>query len=316
MRRNTKMVLFCCAAMAMIGSQALAEVHWNVPGNPGRPQVRVQLATQQARTVRTLVRALQTAGVPHYANFWEIAAAASRRAYPNRAGVSIVAAVTRDRAAAWQQRVGDKTIGIMCQGTPTEPHQTGEVRIGDLYFSWRAVNHGGDQPVRMNRYFQSPGNQHVEQTIPVSDREMAAFKTFYLARAKTAIIDRQGNPLVPEFDSYSPTKYSRTGWVEGCSAASTSALDRHWTKAFRQSIDHIRQVGQQQGISELRNADASMADLIEGVAERMGIKQQCSPQGAVRRGVFGGAEQVGMMTILNDANTPSNLLLHNQWDQK
>lgn len=233
-----------------------------------------------------------------------------------RNGVSLVAAVTPSNAQTWLREIGNKSIGFMCEGTPTEPHQTGELRVGNLYFSFNTVNSGGT-PTEMSQYFRRGYNSHVEHTIPVTDAEMAAFKAFYLARAKGAIVDKHGESIFPEFDSNGATRYGRNGqWVEGCSAASSSALDHHWTAAFRRSIPNIQAQGRQLRIPEMANATEAMADTIEALTCRLGVKQQCSPQGMVRRGVYANYERIGMMTILNDSETPSNLALHMQWDQK
>jgi hypothetical protein len=315
--KTTHAFLGCIAAAAMLSPSAWADVSWNADTGRGQT-VNVSLPTAQARAVKSLVGDLQRSCVQHYVNLWSTTSRASNRAYPKRSGVSVVAAVTRSNSAAWQRAVGDKSIGLMCQGTPTEPHQTGEVRIGDLYFDFGTVNSGGT-PTKMSRYFQGNswyGSQHCEYTIPVTSAEMAAFKAFYLARANQAIVDKQGNAILPEFDSNGATRYGRNGWVEGCSAASSSSLDKHWTKAFRASLSNIQAVGRRLHIPEMANATPEMATAIESLTTRLGIKQQCSPQGMVRRGVYANNERVGMMTILNDPNTPSNLTLHNQWDQK
>ena len=304
------------AMLCTHSATARADVSWNVDTGRGHT-VSVSLPTAQARQVQSLANKLHASGVGWYANFWQTTSRASNRAYPKKNGVSLVAAVTSSNSAAWLREVGSQSIGLMCQGTPTEPHQTGEVRIGDLFFDWSTVNSGGT-PTKMSRYFSSGsyGSTHCEHTVPVTSAEMAAFKAFYLARANQAIVDKHGNPILPEFDSMGSTKYSRGGWVEGCSAASSSALDTHWTKAFRGSVENIRAVGRRLNIPEMVNATPEMATAIEGLASRLGIKQQCSPQGMVRRGVYANHERVGMMTILNDPETPSHLRVHNQWDQK
>jgi hypothetical protein len=305
-------------AILTLSATAHADVNWAVDAGRGKT-VNVSLPGAQASSVRTLVGKLQSANVQYYANFWQTSSTASSRAYPMRNGVALVAAVTRQNASTWMQEIGKQSIGMMCQGTPTEPHQTGEVRIGNLFFSFSNVNRGGT-PTEMSRYFADSsmwgGKQHCENTVPVTNAELAAFKAFYLARANQAIVDKNGRPLLPEFDSNGSTKYGKNGWVEGCSAASSSSLDKHWTKAFRASIANIQAVGRRMNIPEMTNATADMATTIESLAGRLGLKQECSPQGMVRRGVYANKERVGMMTILNDPNTPSNLMLHNQWDQK
>jgi len=278
-------------AILTLSATAHADVNWAVDAGRGNT-VNVSLPGAQASSVRTLVGKLQSANVQYYANFWQTSSTASSRAYPMRNGVALVAAVTRQNASTWMQEIGKQSIGMMCQGTPTE----------------------------MSRYFADSsmwgGKQHCENTVPVTNAELAAFKAFYLARANQAIVDKNGRPLLPEFDSNGSTKYGKNGWVEGCSAASSSSLDKHWTKAFRASIANIQAVGRRMNIPEMTNATADMATTIESLAGRLGLKQECSPQGMVRRGVYANKERVGMMTILNDPNTPSNLMLHNQWDQK
>jgi hypothetical protein len=302
----------------LISSAANADVNWTVPAGTGK-SVNVTLPGTQASAVRSLVGKLQSANVQWYANFWQTTPLASSRAYPMKNGVALVAAVTSRNASSWMDQIGKQSIGMMCQGTPTEPHQTGEVRIGDLFFNFSTVNRGGT-PTKMSSYFSDQsmwgGKRHCENTIPVTNAELAAFKAFYLARANGAIVDRAGQPIRPEFDSNGSTKYGKTGWVEGCSAASSSALDRHWTTAFRASVSNIQAVGRRMNIPEMANATADMAATIESLAGRLGLRQECSPQGMVRRGVYANKERVGMMTILNDSNTPTNLALHNQWDQK
>lgn len=313
--RTTRTFLGCIAAVAMLSTAAWADVNWRVDAGRGRT-VNVSLPTAQARAVKSLTTKLQASGVPHYVNLWSTSARASQRAYPKRNGVSMVAAVNQRNSAGWMREIGKNSIGMMCQGTPTEPHQTGEVRIGDQFFTWSSVN-GGGRPKKMTEYFRGGyGSQHCEVTIPVTPAEMKAFKAFYLARANRAIVDKNNNAILPEFDSMGATKYSRNGWVEGCSAAASSSLDKHWTKAFRKSIPAIQAAGRRLGIPEMASATPEMATAIESLASRLGIKQQCSPQGMVRRGVYANHERVGMMTILNDSQTPSNLAVHNQWDQK
>ena len=310
-----------CVALAALSTPAWAqEVNWSVEGRNGRA-VSVSLPAAQARQVKSLVEKLRATGAKHYVNFWKTTSSVPSRTYPNTNGVSLVAAVGRENGAAGREQIGKKSIGLMCQGTPLEPHQTGEVRIGDLYFPYYTVN-GGGRPQPMEQYLGS-WSSHCEMTIPVSDAELAAFKVFYLARANQAIVDRNGQPIRPQFDSNGATQYCRgaaegnaEGWVEGCSAASSSSLHPVWTANMRRSIPNIQAMGRQLGIPEMANATPEMAALIEGLAGRLGIKQQASPQGMVRRGVYGGKERVGMITILNDENSlglpslPKNL----KWD--
>ena len=302
--RSARFVL-CVGAVALLAAPAWADITWNLDNGRGRT-VRVHLPDAQARALKANVSALQAAGTKFYVNMWQTQPGAARATYPQTNGVSLVAAVDRANGAAWMERVGKKSIGFMCQGTPTEPHQTGEVRIGDLYFSYYSVNSGGT-PTKMSNYFQSGYNTHCEATIPVSDAELKAFKAFYLARSNNAIFDSKGNCIQPEFTADGATKYGKSGWVEGCAAASSSALDRHWMEAFRGSIDKIRQVGQQKNIPEMANATADMADAMESLTCRLGLKQQCSPQGMVRRFTYANNERFGMITILNGGQSvPAN----------
>lgn len=314
--------IFCCAAL-MVSSLASAQRMVNIQRTGRHGVVNARVNANLARGLKADLQKMQRLGVESYLNLWQKGARASRTSLPMGSGAIMVTRVKNGTQAYqnWVREYAPNTIGFMSTGNAQYPGGTGNLRIGDKFFSYSAVR-GEGRIQNMSSFNQ----EHVESTFKTTPAEMKAFKAFFLARHHGLIL-KNGRTLLPEFDSHHASNLT----IEGCAGASSSAIDAKregWMKYFGQSINHIRAQGRQLGIPALANADASMVQTLKGFMNRYKIdvngrpyypvKQNTAPKSLVR--IFG--TYGGRITMLNVPTSGTNgrnqfepNLIKQKWDQ-
>lgn len=315
---KTSAILCAVLALGMSSVASARLVTFQKEGKHGT--VRAQVNQNLAQGIKTDLRTMQRIGADAYLNLWQKSSRASRASLPMGSGAIMVTRVNNGTQAynRWVSEYAKNTIGFMSTGNPQYPGGTGNLRVGDKFYSYSAVR--GEGSVKDMRNMREA---HVESTFKVTTAEMKAFKAFHLAR-HNGLVQKDGRTLLPEFDSHHASNLT----IEGCAGASTSAMDpKGWLKYFERSLPHIQARGRAMGIPELTNANASMVQAIKGFMDRYKVdlngqpyhcvKQNTAPKSLVRIfGVYG-----GRITILNSPTTDQGRnqfaqnVIKQKWDQ-